>query len=1049
MSIDVFPDLKMVSFIFSLINQNSSEVEINSLSKINTKLSDLSENLLDFSKTIKFDQIVQGMEKICDNYGFVIKGFSNLGNKSEDVERAKGSINTFENLLNNFGIIASNQLKINDEIQIKTNSFDLNLERFTKGQINKTNALLVDYPDNFLDIFNKSNNETILKKAVFSKYTLIGAIDNEILNLQNSSQLTLSFVDEFKQQEFRIENLTEPFVFKIPRNLSEKIFDFINVTNYNSSYDVDNRFLTLSFSTNNKSIISFYLKPKNISMAYLIAVKFGSKPILTDKTHDFDYFYSLCPDNLKQLENESVYFIQLNQSMINYTDNNLIGIGISELTNKSLCHIESEEILNKTRYVTCDFNVLFFESNCYYLNRFTGEWLSDGLVVGENINLNCTECLAYHLTDITAGVSILPAKIDFNYVFKSSSFEKNSTIYITLIVIGSIYIILFVWTRIMDRKDNLKTKIYFLNDNIDDHNNLYEIIVFTGNRKSAGCKSNVFFDLYGNLGQENNRQLNSSLNKNYVLQRGSINTFIMKTKNTLGDLNFLRIWHDNSGGDWYLKHVIINDFSNGNTFFFICNKWLSLTKEDEQIQRLLPLAGDEQKKELIYLLQKEVKNKLSDGHLWFSIFAKSSLNSFKRTERLTCCFVLMLLGAMANILYYEQDTTVNTSELKFGPFSLSASQIVIGIMTNLITFPPSFLLVHLFRLSKARKPRSDVLKKMIKKSKEDKELIDLKHCDNQNKINSNFSNKYTDMNLSSTFTKDDDLQNIRQRLKKDNKAKAALIEIILYFMFACISFIVCYSKIDVKSFIYKSMVLNFFQLNDQSSFYKIQKPNDVYTWISNEFLPKIQSNSYYNNQKTNLYNYIRDHNSILIGNVILRQLRIKTEKCTQINDRTCFRDYSIFNEEKSNFKPNWIFNYTNESYTSIIEESFMYKHSSDMESYPYLGLYTTYMGGGYVYEINQKKNIDYVQKDILFLNKLNWINGNTRALFIEFSLFNPNVNYFSYNTILFEFLSTGHILKSININPFSLYNYETGFSILALICDIFYVLVGKIISMIL
>lgn len=146
-------------------------------------------------------------------------------------------------------------------------------------------------------------------------------------------------------------------------------------------------------------------------------------------------------------------------------------------------------------------------------------------------------------------------------------------------------------------------------------------------------------------------------------------------------MNYLRIWHDNSGdeskSDWYLKYVLINDLQTKAKFYFICNKWLGLDKEDGLIYRLLPVAGDIQKTNIKYLMEKETKDKMSDSHLWFSIFARPTLSSFNRTDRLTCCFVFMLITGMMNILYYDQDKSPSTSLFRFGPFDISSTQVKI------------------------------------------------------------------------------------------------------------------------------------------------------------------------------------------------------------------------------------------------------------------------------------------------------------------------------------------------------------------------------------
>ena len=55
----------------------------------------------------------------------------------------------------------------------------------------------------------------------------------------------------------------------------------------------------------------------------------------------------------------------------------------------------------------------------------------------------------------------------------------------------------------------------------------------------------------------------------------------------LGNLNYLRIWHDNTGiGDyasWFLGVVIVRDVQTGEKFQFINNQWLAVEKDDGQV----------------------------------------------------------------------------------------------------------------------------------------------------------------------------------------------------------------------------------------------------------------------------------------------------------------------------------------------------------------------------------------------------------------------------------------------------------------------------------
>lgn len=145
----------------------------------------------------------------------------------------------------------------------------------------------------------------------------------------------------------------------------------------------------------------------------------------------------------------------------------------------------------------------------------------------------------------------------------------------------------------------------------------------------------------------------------------------------LGNLNFCKVYHDNSGkkSSWYLKQIIVHDLQTRENHLFICEQWLALDKGDGQIEKNLPAAGEKQKQELKYLIQKQTKYSLSDSHLWFSILARPTQSSFKRLDRLTCCFVLLYITMLANILYYDIDKTPKSNGLQIGPFMLTPAQV--------------------------------------------------------------------------------------------------------------------------------------------------------------------------------------------------------------------------------------------------------------------------------------------------------------------------------------------------------------------------------------
>jgi polycystin 1L2 len=148
----------------------------------------------------------------------------------------------------------------------------------------------------------------------------------------------------------------------------------------------------------------------------------------------------------------------------------------------------------------------------------------------------------------------------------------------------------------------------------------------------------------------------------------------------------------------------------------------------------------------------------------------------------------------------------------------------------------------------------------------------------------------------------------------------------------------------------------------------------------------------------------------------MRQLRVKSHQCqVHLNIvSNCEDDYSFSNEEKDSFAPGWI-NETTEEYSSSIEQAFQYQAKFD--TYVYMGNHATYSCGGYVYEYRGRL-ID-LQSNLSLLHQLKWIDQQTRAVFIQFNLYNPNIALFTSVTLLVEFLSTSSLDPQALFQPFS------------------------------
>ncbi|KAH3871212.1 hypothetical protein DPMN_034406 [Dreissena polymorpha] len=53
-----------------------------------------------------------------------------------------------------------------------------------------------------------------------------------------------------------------------------------------------------------------------------------------------------------------------------------------------------------------------------------------------------------------------------------------------------------------------------------------------------------------------------------------------------------------------------------------------------------------------------------------------------------------------------------------------------------------------------------------------------------------------------------------------------------------------------------------------------------------------------------------------------------------------------------------------------------------------------------------------------FLRSTSWIDSGTRAVIVEFNLYNPNMNLWGVSMYLLEFLQTGGEKKYLNVKSF-------------------------------
>ena len=126
----------------------------------------------------------------------------------------------------------------------------------------------------------------------------------------------------------------------------------------------------------------------------------------------------------------------------------------------------------------------------------------------------------------------------------------------------------------------------------------------------------------------------------------------------------------------------------------------------------------------------------------------------------------------------------------------------------------------------------------------------------------------------------------------------------------------------------------------------------------------------------------------------------------------------------------------------------VYQTAEELGSSPTWGHHAWYGGGGYSaglgYDVHTARAV------IKHLQSENWIDRQTRAVIVEFTVFNPTSSTLAVSSFFFELLQTGQATVFKHIDTITLYNTETivqvfqGICLILFIAMVFYKIVAAI-----
>ncbi|CAD5124508.1 DgyrCDS12788 [Dimorphilus gyrociliatus] len=713
-----------------------------------------------------------------------------------------------------------------------------------------------------------------------------------------------------------------------------------------------------------------------------------------------------------------------------------------------------------------NYNVTIFNASCNIWNGNT--WHSDPTVC--NIDKGSTPSTTRFKSNIFgslgAGLDIKPNLIDFDTVFLNfgSKLADNAAVFSTICCLIVLLIPLVILARRLDIRDEISWKPISLIGNQERDSNRYEIHVFTGKTIIKSSNLRIYITLYGTEGNSGQRILSED---DYRVESDTCSSFMLTTPNYLGQLVCLKIGTVEpfpSNTKLYLSKIIIIHCSTNNWSLFTHEDWLSFAG---LINEELLLAEFEKfEYDLSTLLIRNTKRRFADDHLWLSIGTKRIRSIFTRLQRLITCFVALFLSMIASCMFYRNsETSPKQSAFTIGPYSFTVNEVYVSFASSIVVVPGLIVITSCFNSKRKRrfcvifgwtvaivailssafftilysiqwgkeksvkwlvsfvlsffesfillqpikvflivifltfilKQESDLLQYETGKEK----LIKLQKQD------LNTVPKELKVHLKYIQIRE------RNRLKKleknlENRMRKMIFDIFIHSIYFTLLVYVCFSSRQVENF-YQNQALSKSINNVQS----IKSLENLNKWLSNEAIPTIYQDYYYNTEERDEYDkkFIQDLYQMRFSPPKLIQERFMYQKCRLSNIlRNLYEGRPCIGDDKKSAITN---------FTNFITNSFLN-----------------------VSVISLGDNNETAQKILRNVNEQFWFDRTTSKVILEVIIMN-NL-WMSQARWIFERDLFGQILPSIEVDSLKLYRYTGVGGLITLIIEGFTLLIGLI-----
>ncbi|XP_061130484.1 polycystin-2 [Syngnathus typhle] len=261
-----------------------------------------------------------------------------------------------------------------------------------------------------------------------------------------------------------------------------------------------------------------------------------------------------------------------------------------------------------------------------------------------------------------------------------------------------------------------------------------------------------------------------------------------------------------------------------------------------------------------------------------------------------------------------------------------------------------------------------------------------------------------------------------------------LREMLTYVAFLITVCVLTYGMVSTNMYYYTKFMSQLYldkhlSPGEDTTFRSLSTMEDFWKYTEGPFLNNMYWEAWYNASRPENPTHIFYEN-LLLGVPRLRQVKVRNESCSVHEDlrdqvRDCYNVYTRANEDTAPFGPG-----NGTAWTHVAE--------ARANGSSHWGRVSKYGGGGYYQDLSRTRQESAVQ--LRFLKDHQWLDRGTRAVFLDFAVYNGNINIFCIIRLLLEFPATGGAVTSWQFQTVRLIRYVSSWDYFVGLCEVMFCL---------